>query len=30
MLEHVIQMGPMLILAGLVTGWAAEVTSRAG
>jgi uncharacterized membrane protein YeaQ/YmgE (transglycosylase-associated protein family) len=30
MTEHIAQMGPMLILAGLVTGWMAEVLSRAG
>ncbi|PYN01123.1 MAG: hypothetical protein DME08_02450 [Candidatus Rokuibacteriota bacterium] len=29
MLEHVLQMGPMLVLAGLVAGWVAEVVSRA-
>lgn len=30
MSEHIAQMGPMLILAGLVTGWMAETVSRAG
>jgi uncharacterized membrane protein YeaQ/YmgE (transglycosylase-associated protein family) len=30
MTEHIAQMGPMLILGGLVTGWMAEVLSRAG
>jgi uncharacterized membrane protein YeaQ/YmgE (transglycosylase-associated protein family) len=30
MTEHIAQMGPMLILAGLVAGWMAEVLSRAG
>ena len=29
MAEHVTQMGPMLILAGLVAGWIAEAVSRA-
>jgi uncharacterized membrane protein YeaQ/YmgE (transglycosylase-associated protein family) len=29
MAEHVAQMGPMLILAGLAAGWMAEVVSRA-
>lgn len=29
MLEHIIQMGPMLVLAGLIAGWVAEVVSRA-
>src|SRR2546430_17506335 len=29
MLEHVLQMGPMLVLAGLVAGWGAEGVSRA-
>jgi uncharacterized membrane protein YeaQ/YmgE (transglycosylase-associated protein family) len=29
MVEHVAQMGPMLILAGLVAGWMAEAVSRA-
>jgi uncharacterized membrane protein YeaQ/YmgE (transglycosylase-associated protein family) len=28
--EYVAQMGPMLILAGLVAGWMAEAVSRAG
>jgi len=28
--EHITQMGPMLILAGLVSGWIAEAVSRAG
>jgi uncharacterized membrane protein YeaQ/YmgE (transglycosylase-associated protein family) len=30
MTEHIGQMGPMLILAGLVAGWIAEAVSRAG
>lgn len=30
MSEHITQMGPMLILAGLVAGWIAEAVSRAG
>ena len=30
MLEHIVQMGPMLVLAGLIAGWVAEATSRAG
>ena len=30
MLEHIAQMGPMLILAGLMAGWTAEAFSRAG
>jgi uncharacterized membrane protein YeaQ/YmgE (transglycosylase-associated protein family) len=30
MLEHIIQMGPVLVLAGLLTGWVAEAASRAG
>jgi uncharacterized membrane protein YeaQ/YmgE (transglycosylase-associated protein family) len=30
MAEYIAQMGPMLILAGLATGWMAEVLSRAG
>ena len=29
MTEHIAQMGPMLILAGLVAGWMAEALSRA-
>ena len=29
MVEHVAQMGPMLILAGLAAGWMAEAVSRA-
>ena len=29
MAEHVAQMGPMLILAGLVAGWMAEAVARA-
>src|SRR6059036_3128128 len=29
MFEDVVQMGPMLVLAGLITGWVAEVVSRA-
>jgi uncharacterized membrane protein YeaQ/YmgE (transglycosylase-associated protein family) len=30
MTEPITQMGPMLILAGLATGWMAEALSRAG
>jgi hypothetical protein len=30
MTDHIAQMGPMLILAGLVAGWMAEAVSRAG
>jgi uncharacterized membrane protein YeaQ/YmgE (transglycosylase-associated protein family) len=30
MTEHIAHMGPMLILAGLLAGWLAEVVSRAG
>jgi len=30
MLEHIVQMGPMLVLAGLIAGWVAEAASRAG
>ena len=30
MFEHIVQMGPMLVLAGLIAGWAAEAASRAG
>jgi uncharacterized membrane protein YeaQ/YmgE (transglycosylase-associated protein family) len=30
MTEHIAQVGPMLILAGLGAGWAAETLSRAG
>jgi uncharacterized membrane protein YeaQ/YmgE (transglycosylase-associated protein family) len=30
MTEHIAQMGPMLILAGLAAGWMAEALSRAG
>jgi len=29
MLEHIMQMGPMLVLAGLTAGWVAETLSRA-
>ena len=29
MFEDVVQMGPMLVLAGLIAGWVAEVVSRA-
>jgi uncharacterized membrane protein YeaQ/YmgE (transglycosylase-associated protein family) len=29
MSEHIAQMGPMLILAGLMAGWVAEAVSRA-
>jgi uncharacterized membrane protein YeaQ/YmgE (transglycosylase-associated protein family) len=28
-LEDIVRMGPMLILAGLIAGWTAEVVSRA-
>jgi len=28
MFEHIVQMGPMLVLAGLIAGWVAEVVSR--
>src|SRR5437867_7034566 len=30
MFEHIVQMGPMLVLAGLIAGWVAEAASRAG
>ena len=30
MSEHIVQMGPMLVLAGLIAGWLAEAASRAG
>jgi len=30
MFEHIIQIGPMLVLAGLMAGWVAEAASRAG
>ena len=30
MFEHIVQMGPMLVLAGLIGGWVAEAFSRAG
>jgi hypothetical protein len=30
MTEHIAQMGPMLILAGLAAGWMAETVLRAG
>jgi hypothetical protein len=30
MLEHIVQMGPMLILAGLAVGWIAAAVTRAG
>ena len=29
MFEHIVQMGPMLVLAGVMAGWVAEVVSRA-
>ncbi len=29
MMEHIAQMGPMLILAGLLAGWTVEMVSRA-
>jgi uncharacterized membrane protein YeaQ/YmgE (transglycosylase-associated protein family) len=30
MLDHIVQMGPMLLLAGLLAGWVAEAVSRRG
>lgn len=30
MFEHIVHMGPMLVLAGLMAGWTAETVSRAG
>jgi uncharacterized membrane protein YeaQ/YmgE (transglycosylase-associated protein family) len=30
MFEHIMQMGPMLVLAGLIVGWAAEAAIHAG
>jgi uncharacterized membrane protein YeaQ/YmgE (transglycosylase-associated protein family) len=30
MFEHIVQMGPMLVLAGLMAGWLAEAATRAG
>jgi uncharacterized membrane protein YeaQ/YmgE (transglycosylase-associated protein family) len=30
MLEQVAQMGPLLVVAGLMTGWAAEAFARTG
>jgi uncharacterized membrane protein YeaQ/YmgE (transglycosylase-associated protein family) len=30
MFEHIVQMGPMLVLAGLIAGWVAEAASRSG
>ena len=30
MFEHIVQMGPMLVLAGLIAAWVAEAASRAG
>ena len=30
MLEHIVHLGPMLILAGLMAGWVAEAVSRTG
>ena len=30
MFEHIMQMGPMLVLAGLIAGWVAEAAARAG
>jgi uncharacterized membrane protein YeaQ/YmgE (transglycosylase-associated protein family) len=30
MFEHIMQMGPILVLAGLIAGWMAEAASRAG
>src|SRR6266481_2619037 len=29
MFEHIVQMGPMLVLAGVMAGWVAKVVSRA-
>jgi uncharacterized membrane protein YeaQ/YmgE (transglycosylase-associated protein family) len=29
-MEDLVQMGPMLLLAGCIAGWLAETTSRAG
>ena len=29
-MEHIAHMGPMLVLAGCMVGWAVEVSSRAG
>ena len=29
MFEHIMQMGPMLVLAGLTAGWVAQTVSRA-
>lgn len=30
MMEHIVQMGPMLVLAGLMAAWLAEAVSHAG
>jgi uncharacterized membrane protein YeaQ/YmgE (transglycosylase-associated protein family) len=30
MFEHIVQMGPMLVLGGLVAGWVAEAAARVG
>jgi uncharacterized membrane protein YeaQ/YmgE (transglycosylase-associated protein family) len=30
MFEHIMQLGPMLVLAGLIAGWVSEAASRAG
>jgi uncharacterized membrane protein YeaQ/YmgE (transglycosylase-associated protein family) len=30
MMEHIAHMGPMLVLAGVMVGWAVETVSRAG
>jgi uncharacterized membrane protein YeaQ/YmgE (transglycosylase-associated protein family) len=30
MLDHIVQMGPMLLIAGLTAGWVAEAISRRG
>jgi uncharacterized membrane protein YeaQ/YmgE (transglycosylase-associated protein family) len=30
MLEHIVQLGPMLLVAGLAAGWVAEAVSRRG
>jgi uncharacterized membrane protein YeaQ/YmgE (transglycosylase-associated protein family) len=30
MFEHIMQMGPMLVLAGLIAGWVGEAGARAG
>ena len=30
MFEHIMQLGPMLVLAGLIAGWVSQAASRAG